>query len=188
MKSIIIYTSIVLLVIASLFTVFFYLDSKQHYATFHTNYGDFKIKLYTDKTPITANNFIQLAEEGFYDQTKFHRVITNFMIQGGDPLSKDEDLKHRWGTGGPGYTIEDELVGLSNLRGTIAMANSGPNTGGSQFFINLVDNTHLDNAHAVFGEVVENIDVVDSIAEVQTNEKDQPVKPVVIEKIILSLE
>jgi peptidylprolyl isomerase len=106
------------------------------------------------------------------------------MIQGGDPLSKDDSMEARWGTGGPGYAIEDEFApGLSNERGTLSMANSGPNTGGSQFFINTVNNTFLDGKHAVFGKVTEGMDVVDAISGVETLPGDRPVEPVVIEDI-----
>jgi len=148
----------------------------------HTTMGDITIRLYDDM-PVTAGNFAKLAKSGFYDGTIFHRVIANFMIQGGDPTGT--------GTGGPGYTITDEFVkGHSNQRGTIAMANTGrPNTGGSQFFINLVNNDFLDwdnprtpSAHPVFGEVVEGMDVVDKIGKVKTNSADKPKVPVRIEK------
>lgn len=158
----------------------------------HTNRGDITLELYTDKTPITAGNFIKLAKEGFYDNTKFHRVISGFMIQGGDPLTKDDAQAGRWGTGGPGYTIEDEFVaGLSNVRGTIAMANVGqPHTGGSQFFINLVDNTGLDfdkppmsSSHPVFGRVVAGMEVVDVIGSTKTAAGDRPVDPVIIQSV-----
>jgi peptidylprolyl isomerase len=157
-----------------------------------TSAGDIVLELYTGQTPITAGNFIELAKKGYYDGTKFHRVIDGFMIQGGDPLTKDDAAAARWGTGGPGYTIEDEFVaGLSNVRGTIAMANTGaPKTGGSQFFINLVDNVGLDfdkppmtSSHPVFGRVVEGLDVVDEIAQVATDGRDRPVEAVVIQKV-----
>jgi peptidylprolyl isomerase len=141
-----------------------------------TNYGNIVIQLYDD-TPITSGNFEKLVSQGFYDNTIFHRVINDFMIQGGDPEGT--------GRGGPGYTIKDEFThkgGNKNNRGTIAMANAGPNTGGSQFFINLVDNNYLDSKHAVFGEVVSGMDVVDKIAAVQTGAGDKPVKDVVIIK------
>jgi peptidylprolyl isomerase len=141
-----------------------------------TNYGDIVIQLYSD-TPITSGNFEKLVSQGFYDKTIFHRVIKDFMIQGGDPQGT--------GIGGPGYTIKDEFThkgGNKNNRGTISMANAGPNTGGSQFFINLVDNNYLDSKHAVFGEVVSGMDVVDKIAAVQTASGDKPVKDVVIIK------
>jgi len=148
----------------------------------HTTMGDITIRLYDDM-PVTAGNFEKLVRSGFYDGTIFHRVIANFMIQGGDPTGT--------GTGGPGYTITDEFVkGHSNVRGTIAMANTGrPNSGGSQFFINLVDNTYLDwdnprtpSAHPVFGEVVEGLDIVDRIGKVKTDSADKPRTPVRIEK------
>jgi peptidylprolyl isomerase len=157
-----------------------------------TSAGDIVLELFTGQTPITAGNFIELAKKGYYDGTKFHRVIDGFMIQGGDPQTKDDALMARWGTGGPGYTIEDEFVtGLSNVRGTISMANTGaPKTGGSQFFINLIDNTGLDfdkppaqSRHPVFGRVVEGMDVVDEIAQVATDERDRPIEAVVIEKV-----
>ncbi|MFA4960561.1 MAG: peptidylprolyl isomerase [Candidatus Pacearchaeota archaeon] len=144
---------------------------------FETTEGDFIIELYSN-SPITAGNFEKLVREGFYDGTIFHRVIADFMIQGGDPTGT--------GMGGPGYQIKDEFIaGHSNLRGTVAMANSGPNSGGSQFFINLVDNTYLDydkppfsSKHPVFGEVVEGMDVIDKIGSVQTGYGDKPVNEV----------
>lgn len=145
-----------------------------------TNHGDVVIELYGDM-PVTAGNFKKLVEEGFYDGVIFHRVIPNFMIQGGDPTGS--------GMGGPGYKIADEFVpGHSNIRGTLSMANSGPNSGGSQFFINLVDNSFLDydkqpltSKHPVFGEVVEGMEVVDEIASVATG-GEKPVEEVVIIK------
>ena len=163
-------------------------------ARFQTSAGDFVLELYTGQMPITAGNFIKLAKEGYYDGIKFHRVIDGFMIQGGDPLTKDDAQSARWGTGGPGYNIEDEFVaGLSNVRGTISMANTGqPNTGGSQFFINLVDNTGLDfdkppmtSRHPVFGKVVEGLDVVDEIGQVAVDGRDRPIEPVVITKVTI---
>ena len=163
-------------------------------ATLKTNMGDIVLELFTEKMPVTTGNFIALAQEDFYDNTKFHRVISNFMIQGGDPLTKDDTKQAMWGTGGPDQNIQDEFVdGLSNVRGTIAMANTGaPNSGGSQFFINLVDNTNLDfdkqpltSKHPVFGYVVEGMDIVDAIGAVQTGQADRPVEPVVIEDIVI---
>lgn len=157
-------------------------NSKNDVVVFETNQGVIKIELYTNKTPITSGNFKKLVEEGFYDNTKFHRVIEDFMIQGGDPLSKNDSLKNRWGTGGPGYTIKDEIIGLSNKRGTISMANAGPNTGGSQFFINLVNNSYLDRKHPVFGTVVEGMNIVDKIGSTKVDSRDRPVEDVVILK------
>lgn len=150
-----------------------------------TNKGEIVIQLYSDM-PVTSGNFEKLVSEGFYDNTKFHRVIDGFMIQGGDPLTKDDNKKGLWGTGGPGYKIKDEFGDKGNVRGTISMANAGPNTGGSQFFINLVDNNFLDGKHPVFGEVVKGMDVVDAIAKVDTDSQDRPVESVVITKATLS--
>jgi len=141
-----------------------------------TNYGNIVIQLYDDM-PITTGNFEKLVSEGFYDNVIFHRVIEGFMLQGGDPTGT--------GMGGPGYTIKDEFThvgGNKNNRGTISMANAGPNTGGSQFFINLVDNNYLDSKHPAFGEVVSGMDVVDKIGAVQTGAGDRPLKEVVIIK------
>lgn len=146
-----------------------------------TNMGDIVIQLY-DNMPITTSNFEALVVDGFYDGVKFHRVIEDFMIQGGDPLTKDDSKKHLWGTGGPGYKIKDEFNDNGNLRGTISMANAGPNTGGSQFFINLADNNFLDGKHPVFGKVVEGMDVVDSIASIDVDGNDRPVEDVIILK------
>jgi peptidylprolyl isomerase len=143
--------------------------------TLSTTLGDVQIRIYTDTMPIAATNFAQLVERGFYDGTAFHRVIPGFMIQGGDPLTKDIAMKARWGTGGPGYAIQDELPQPhSNTRGTISMANSGPNTGGSQFFINVADNTFLDPKHPVFGEVISGMDVIDAIVSLPRNDRDVP--------------
>jgi len=141
-----------------------------------TNKGDIVIQLREDM-PITAGNFKKLIDEGFYDGVVFHRVIEGFMIQGGDPEGT--------GTGGPGYTIKDEFNGeQKNDRGTISMANAGPNTGGSQFFINLVNNNFLDGKHPVFGRVIEGMDVVDAIAKVQTDGQDRPLEKIVIRKVV----
>ncbi|MFA7193870.1 MAG: peptidylprolyl isomerase [Candidatus Paceibacterota bacterium] len=153
-------------------------------ATIQTNKGNIVLELFAEQTPKTAGNFAKLAKEGFYDGTKFHRVIDGFMIQGGDPQTKDDSLQMRWGTGGPGYQFEDEIVaGLSNVVGTISMANAGPNTNGSQFFINVGDNTFLDGKHAVFGKVIEGMDIVMMISQVQKNERDVPVEAIVLEKV-----
>jgi peptidylprolyl isomerase len=141
-----------------------------------TTEGNITINLYKDM-PITAGNCEKLVKEEFYDGTIFHRVIPGFMIQGGDPTGT--------GAGGPGYTIKDEFThegGNKNNRGTISMANAGPNTGGSQFFINLVNNNFLDSKHPVFGKVIEGMDVVDKIAKIPTNSNDKPLKEVKIIK------
>ncbi|MBP9717503.1 MAG: peptidylprolyl isomerase [Candidatus Pacebacteria bacterium] len=161
-------------------------------AVLETNQGTVEIELYKDTMPITAGNFEKLVKEGYYDGIKFHRVIDGFMIQGGDPLTKDDSMTARWGTGGPGYSIADEHIAgplLTNVRGTISMANAGPNSGGSQFFINLVDNTGLDfdkppfsSKHPVFGRVIAGMDVVDAIGGVAVGAGDRPVEAVVIKK------
>ena len=136
----------------------------------NTSMGDVTIQLYPDM-PITAGNFKKLVEKGFYDGVIFHRIIDGFMIQGGDPTGT--------GRGGPGYSIKDEFSPSSkNNRGTISMANAGPNTGGSQFFINLVDNNFLDGKHPAFGKVIEGMDVVDRIGKVKTGAMDRPAKEV----------
>jgi cyclophilin family peptidyl-prolyl cis-trans isomerase len=151
-----------------------------------TNKGDIKIELFNSQVPNTAGNFVKLASEGFYDGTRFHRVIQGFMIQGGDPLSRDEDQKAFWGTGGPGYQFGDEFAeGLSNVPGTISMANSGPNTNGSQFFINTAENTFLDGKHSVFGKVVEGMEIVKTIEQTETEPGDKPVEDMIVESVEL---
>jgi len=137
-----------------------------------TSMGDITLELFDDM-PSTAGNFLKLVENRFYDGTIFHRIIDGFMIQGGDPTGT--------GRGGPGYAIKDEFTDHNrNDWGTIAMANAGPNTGGSQFFINLVNNNYLDKAHPVFGKVVEGMDVVEKMGKVKTGAMDRPAKEVKI--------
>jgi peptidylprolyl isomerase len=156
------------------------------FVTFDTNKGKIVIEMAQDM-PITTGNFIKLVKEGYYDGTLFHRVIDSFMIQGGDPLTKDSSKKNYWGTGGPGYKIKDEFSEVNrNDRGTISMANAGPNTGGSQFFINTVNNNFLDGKHPVFGKVVEGMEIVDVISKVETDAQDRPLEPVRINKATLS--
>lgn len=152
-----------------------------------TSMGDIVIKLDNENTPNTVANFTKLAGSGFYNETKFHRVIAGFMIQGGDPLSKQPfSMSNRWGTGGPGYEFADEIKPTNNnIRGTISMANAGPNTNGSQFFINVADNTYLNPKHTVFGTVTKGMDVVDAIANTKTKDGDQPVVDVVVQKITI---
>jgi peptidyl-prolyl cis-trans isomerase B (cyclophilin B) len=134
-------------------------------ATLHTSKGDITFKLFRDKAPLTTLNFLSLAKEGFYDGVVFHRVIADFMAQVGDPLSKDAGKKAMWGTGGPGYSIADEFDDeLTHSKpGIVSMANSGPNTGGSQFFITYEATPWLDGKHAVFGEVTSGMDVLEKI-------------------------
>ncbi|MFA4825655.1 MAG: peptidylprolyl isomerase [Methanoregula sp.] len=148
-------------------------------ARLSTNMGDIVIAL-DPSMPITTGNFETLVNEGYYNNVIFHRVIPGFMIQGGDPTGT--------GRGGPGYTIKDEFGPTNrNNRGTISMANAGPNTGGSQFFINLVNNNYLDTRHPVFGKVVEGMDVVDKIAKVPTSggQENRPLQNVTILKAVM---
>lgn len=158
-------------------------QSKTYTAALHTSAGDIIIQLDTQATPITANNFVFLAQQGFYDQTIFHRVINGFMIQGGDPQGD--------GTGGPGYKFPDEPITNEYDRGTVAMANSGPNTNGSQFFI-MHQNNPLPKNYVIFGHVIQGLEVVDAIASAPVvsgpnGEKSQPVSPVIINSVSLEI-
>lgn len=154
-------------------------------ATIKTSLGEIKIGLNGDKTPVTAGNFAKLAESGFYDGVKFHRVISGFMIQTGDPLTKDDSQKQLWGTGGPGYKFNDEPFEGEYTRGTIAMANSGANTNGSQFFI-MHQDYPLPPQYVIFGKVTEGMETVDAIAALETDANDCPLDPPVIESIIIN--
>lgn len=149
-------------------------------ATFDTSAGVFKIELFEDKAPVTTKNFIDLAEKGFYNGTIFHRVIDSFMIQGGDPTGT--------GRGGPGYTIKDEFhKELKHTEaGLLSMANAGPNTGGSQFFVTLAATPWLDNKHAIFGKVVEGMDIVKKIGKTKTNPGDRPAEEQKINSVTIS--
>jgi peptidyl-prolyl cis-trans isomerase A (cyclophilin A) len=149
-------------------------------ATFRTNQGTFDIELFEDRAPLTTKNFIDLVNRGFYNGVVFHRVIAGFMIQGGDPKGT--------GMGGPGYTIKDEFHPelKHDTEGILSMANAGPNTGGSQFFITLARTPWLDNKHAVFGKVTKGLDVVKAIGGAKTDSRDRPLEPVVIEEITIS--
>lgn len=148
------------------------------FATLHTSRGDIRIKFYPEDAPKTVANFVKLAKDGFYDGLIFHRVIPGFMIQTGCPKGD--------GTGGPGYTFEDEINDHKIVKGSVAMANSGPDTNGSQFFV-VTDRPqpHLDGKHTNFGEVVEGMDVVQEIASVETGARDKPVEDITIESIDL---
>jgi peptidylprolyl isomerase len=149
-------------------------DQSSKLVKLETNMGTITIALAPDM-PLTAGNFETLVKKGYYNGVIFHRIISGFMLQGGDPTGT--------GMGGPGYAIKDEFSpGNHNNRGTISMANAGPNTGGSQFFINLVDNNFLDGKHPVFGKVVGGMDVVDKIGKTKTGHGDKPLKEVVIVK------
>ncbi len=144
---------------------------------FETTLGDFTVELFDDKAPATAKNFADLAQKGYYDGLVFHRVIDGFMIQGGCPEGT--------GTGGPGYTIKDEFHRdlHHDSKGILSMANAGPNTGGSQFFITLAATPWLDNKHAIFGRVTDGLDVVEKIGKVKTGRNDRPVDEVKMEKV-----
>lgn len=164
------------------------LISKYNSALIKTNMGDIKVKFYTEESPLTVNNFMNLAKAGFYDKTLFHRVMKDFMIQGGDPLSRDSDWSMH-GTGGPGYRFKDEINNHRLVRGSLAMANAGANTNGSQFFIVTVEATPwLDGRHTNFGYVVEGMDTVDKIESAETNGMDHPLKDIIIENIQLLSE
>ena len=173
-------TSFIIVLILILAIILLVPNHKMTKVTLETNKGNIVINLYSDM-PVTTSNFEKLVNQGFYNGVIFHRVIDGFMIQGGDPTGT--------GMGGPGYTIQDEFThtgGNKNNRGTIAMANAGPNTGGSQFFINLVDNNFLDTKHPAFGEVIEGMDVIDAIAKVPKGAADKPLEDVVIIKASIS--
>lgn len=162
------------------------LVSKYSGAIIKTNQGDIKVKFFKDDSPVTVNNFLYLAQAGFYDNTKFHRVIKDFMIQGGDPNSKDDDWSND-GFGGPGYYFQDEINTHKLLAGSLAMANSGAGTGtnGSQFFIVTAASTPwLDGAHTNFGEVVSGMDIVQKIENTAVNSNDHPTE----DMVILSIE
>lgn len=148
-------------------------------ASFETSLGNFEVELFEDKAPITTKNFIDLADKGFYDGLKFHRVIPDFMIQGGDP---DGD-----GTGGPGYTIKDEFhPDLKHDRpGMMSIANAGPNTGGSQFFITVAPTPWLDGKHAIFGKVIKGYDIVEKISKADADARDAPLEDVLIKKVAI---
>ena len=154
-------------------------NKKNSLAVFETSMGTFKVELFEDKAPRTAQNFISLVTKGFYNGLIFHRVIDGFMIQGGDPKGN--------GTGGPGYVIPDEFH--KDLKhtgaGILSMANAGPNTGGSQFFITLDATPWLDGKHAIFGKVVEGLDVVKAIGKVKTGAQDRPQTDVVMKKVTI---
>ncbi len=152
-------------------------------AVIETSQGSITVEFYDTDSPKTVANFVKLAREGFYDGTKFHRVIKDFMIQGGDPLSKTAD-QSRWGTGDPGYKFEDEFNAHPLVKGSLAMANSGPDTNGSQFFIVTAESTPwLDGKHTNFGRVVEGVDIVERIASVATGSRDIPTADVVVKRV-----
>jgi len=148
-------------------------------AIIQTNHGPIHVELFPDDAPKTVNNFVKLVNDGFYDRVIFHRVIPDFMIQGGDPTGT--------GSGGPGYSFEDEFNDHKVERGALAMANAGPNTNGSQFFIVTTEAAPwLDGKHTVFGRVTDGMDVVDTISELPRDARDKPHDDVVIESVSLS--
>jgi cyclophilin family peptidyl-prolyl cis-trans isomerase len=148
-------------------------------ATLHTSEGAIELELYPDDAPKTVENFVKLSRDGFYEGVIFHRVIPDFMIQGGDPTGT--------GTGGPGYEFEDEFNQHKVVRGALAMANAGPNTNGSQFFIVTAEATPwLDGKHTVFGKVTSGMDVVDRISEADRDANDRPRTPITIDRVELS--
>jgi peptidyl-prolyl cis-trans isomerase B (cyclophilin B) len=148
-------------------------------ATLHTSKGAIALELHDEDAPATVGNFLKLARDGFYDGVIFHRVIPDFMVQGGDPTGT--------GSGGPGYTFEDEFNERKVVRGALAMANAGPNTNGSQFFIVTADACPwLDGKHTVFGRVTDGMDVVDEISGVETDARDRPREDVRIERVELT--
>jgi len=169
----------ILVVIIIVASVFAYLFLKPPVMIIETNYGDIECELFLDRTPDTAGNFEKLMLDGFYDGLTFHRVIPDFMVQGGDPKGD--------GTGGPGYEIPDEesALALKHDYGALSMANSGPNTGGSQFFIvvNSEGSHHLDGQHAVFGKVTSGMDIAVKISELPHDENDKPLSPVIMKRV-----
>ncbi len=161
------------------------LASQYSQAIIHTNQGDITVAFYAPDAPKAVNNFLHLSQSGFYDTVKFHRVIKGFMIQGGDPNSKDDDWSND-GYGGPGYKFEDEINDHKLVRGNLAMANSGPDTNGSQFFIVTAEATpFLDGGYTNFGYVTKGMDVVDKIENLPTNENDHPTEDAIIYSVEL---
>lgn len=154
-------------------------SNKTYVATMQTSLGDIEIKLFAKDAPKTVNNFVFLAKKEFYDGTIFHRIISDFMIQGGDPEGT--------GTGGPGYQFEDEINSHKLVRGILAMANAGPNTNGSQFFIVTKESTPwLDGKHTAFGEVTKGMDVVAKIEGAETDQGDKPLEDIVVKKVTIA--
>ena len=158
------------------------MSDNKTYAVFKTNHGDFTVELFAEKAPITVENFVKLAKDKFYDGTIFHRIIADFMIQGGDPTGT--------GRGGSEQTIPDVFgQGLDfSQPGILAMANAGPNTGSSQFFVTVVPTPWLQNHHSIFGKVVKNYDVVEKISGVQTDFADKPLEDVVLNTVEITAE
>ncbi len=152
-----------------------------------TNHGNISFNLLPDLAPETVRNFVKLAKEGFYDGTLFHRVIPGFMIQGGDPNTKDPSLKSQWGMGGPGYNVKAEFSSRSHLRGIVSMARAmDPDSAGSQFFIVTKDSTFLDREYTVFGHVIEGMEVADKIVSLDRDNNDCPLENATMLKVSIS--
>lgn len=161
------------------------IEPKEYVVELRTNVGTIQIKLFKDEAPKTVENFVNLSRSDFYDKTIFHRVIPGFMIQGGDPLSRFPD-KTKHGTGGPPYSIPDEITDIPMVRGALAMANRGPNTGGSQFFILTAPQASwLQGKHTIFGVVSYGMELVDAISKVQRDATDHPINDIVIENVVI---
>ena len=164
------------------------LNSENPRVILKTNFGNIELELFQKDAPKTAENFIKLAKSGFYNGTKFHRVIPNFMIQGGDPNSKDNNWADD-GTGGPGYSFEDEFNQNKLIRGVLAMANAGPDTNGSQFFIVTAEATPwLDGRHTAFGRVLDGMEVITKIENLARNQNDHPLEDAKILEIAIAEE
>ncbi len=196
-------SSLIFLLTAGLLGIMFFFTSRKPepqspgarpYATIHTRYGAMKIELWPDVAPKTVDNFVKLSKEGFYDGTAFHRIVAGFMIQGGDPLTKDPANAPRFGTGGPGYTIRAEFNDRPHVRGVISMARSSdPHSAGSQFFICHGDARFLDRQYTAFGKLVSGDDVLERIAQTPTRvgsggENSQPLERIEILRVEIAEE
>jgi peptidyl-prolyl cis-trans isomerase B (cyclophilin B) len=162
-------------------------STPQEVAVMHTNFGDIVLKFFPDKAPKHVENFKKLAREGYYDGTKFHRVIPGFMVQGGDPNTKSDD-RSRHGTGGPGYSVNAEFNDTKHVRGILSAARSSdPNSAGSQFFLMVATAPHLDRQYTAYGEIVEGMDVVDKIVALPRDSRDNPKpdNPAIIESVVI---
>ncbi len=196
-KNAIIIAILIILVIAASYLFFKNYRQKAepgHIATVETNKGTFQFKTYDSDAPKTVQNFIALAEKGFYNNLTFHRVVRGFVIQGGDPNCSSPKNSGLCGTGGPGYAFEDELnpnaasYKAGYKKGVVAMANSGPDTNGSQFFIMLADNPNLPNNYTIFGKIIKGQEIVDIIGAAPVDRNDRPTEPIIIKSISFQLE
>ena len=198
MKKKIIYGCIILIILVGILTVFSKISRNKSLpgkeripmtdtkAIIHTKFGDITLRFFPDDAPKHVNNFIELAEKDFYTKTTFHRIIPDFMIQGGDPNSKSDD-RSKHGTGGPGYSLKAEFNNNPHKRGALSMARSAdPDSAGSQFFICVSDVSHLDGQYSVFGEVTEGMDVVDKIVSQPRDQNDNPTERIEMTVDIIS--